>query len=98
MTPKYSLSAPEGFNSVNVTIRGESIASGDARDDLPQVIVGGVRCASIHRFSAVEIACLGLDASKWSAAGVEVEVGGYATKASDVFSFIGRPQVLSVSL
>lgn len=76
VSPSYALTAPENSPRVNVTVFGTSIASGDARDAVPVVSVGGVRCPVIHRLSASAVQCQGLDASRWSAADVEVVLAG----------------------
>jgi len=98
VSPSYALSAPSESVPIDVVIRGSSLASGDPRDPLPVVRVGGVTCGSVERTSSSLLVCRGLDASAWRSSNVEVTVAGQSVRASNVFTFTGVPQVLSVSL
>lgn len=96
--PEYALSGPEDGTTLDVMIAGDSIASGNESDPLPQIEVAGVECAAVEWSSSNEVRCRGLDPSQWSSADVKVSLDGQSTTSTGTFTFVGQPQVLSVSL
>lgn len=76
ITPPIVLTAPDNSTRLDVIVTGSSLASGNASDSPPAVVIGGLPCEQLDVISTTVLRCRDLDASGWASGRVSVSIGG----------------------